>query len=219
VLLDCISKVELHAVKRHFSAAIAAAGGKANAHSVSVQAPLAVADALAEWQLGVEQALVSGTLRLAPAPGEEHTSGGAQSALLARLKSVRDAWAAEEAAWQALEAQADAEQQEGAALPGDDDVARMQQQADAAAAAVARVASATAVGALASAVEEAQQRLQLQLADMAAAVDGAQALASRGESACAQLTAVMAATEMADLGVPADVADSPRQLMRALVPV
>ena len=209
LVLDCICKVELHAVQRHF------AGATTGPHSTQVQAPLAVADALAEWQAAVGDALSQGALRVAP-PLQE--GGAPQVQLLARLTAVRDAWKAEHDAWLALEADGDADQRgdAGAAASPQELAARLQQQADAAAAAASRVSADTACGALAAAVEEAQQRLQLQLADMAAVVDGAQALASRGDAACAQLAVVMEAAELAAVGVPDAVLDSPRQLMRAL---
>lgn len=222
LLLDAISKVEVHAVHRHFAlhaaAAADGAASRSNPLSVGVQAPLAVADALADWQAGVSQCLDSGALRVASGAPHERVVAQQQQ-LLARLTAVRDAWAAEEAAWKALETEADGGAAGAVHSDDGDDVARIQQQADAAAAAVARITSGTAVGALASAVEEAKQRLQLQLADMAAAVDGAAALAARGDAACTQLTAVMQATEMSALGVPDAVLDSPQQLMRALVAV
>ena len=209
-LCEYLSAVELHSARAHFAAGNASGGA---ACSLCVQAPLAVADCLASWQAAVEAACADGSVRFA---ATQPPDGAAQ-----RLGALRDAWAQEEAAWLALQADADvaaataaAAAAQEATAPDQADTQLLMEQQAAVDAAVMRVCSGSALGTLRKAVEEAHLRLELQSDGVAALLTGADVLASRAESACGALTASLQAAENRALAVQPD--DSPRAILRAL---
>jgi len=204
-LCEYLSAVELHSARAHFAAGNASGGA---ACSLGVQAPLAVADCLASWQAAVEAACADGSVRFA---ATQPPDGAAQ-----RLSALRDAWAQEEAAWLALQGDADAAAAAAQEATGPDqaDTQMLMEQQAAVDAAVLRVCSGSALGTLRKAVEEAHLRLELQSDGVAALLTGADVLASRAESACGALTASLQAAENRALAVQPD--DSPRAILRAL---
>lgn len=215
-ICEAVASAEIAAASATFltAAAAAAEAGRVAPAEALARVPAAVADALAEWQLGVEAACVSGALRFAPPPGASvaATTG-------ARLREQRDAWLAEEAAWAQLlqEGQAQAaaahEALQAAAAAAEPQLPPgAEPAAAAAAAAVAAVAAGSVEGSLSACVADAARRLELQVDAVAALVTSADVLAARADAACGALAGALADAE---LGVFA-AAGSPRQLMRAM---
>jgi hypothetical protein len=196
----------------HSAATALAAAGAPAAAAAAVRVPAMIADALAEWQLQVEAAAVSGALRFAAtsAGGANAAPAASDAAAAARLAAQRDAWAAEEAAWLALAADADADA--AAAAEAAAQLTLPAPAAAAAAAAVASIAAHSAEGTLSSCVADAARRLELQVDAVSALVTGADVLAARADVACTALAGALADAELGAF----KAAGSPRQLLLQL---
>jgi len=150
--------------------------------------PPAVADALAGWQESVSQALARGSLQL----GGPAAAAAASRQACARLVRLRDAWAAEEASWLALQSAGDEPQ-------ADDAPAQAQEQA-AVAAAIHAAQAGSVLGELQGAVREAAAQMEMRADGVAALLGSAEALARRAEAAGRALAQGLAQAELAALG-------------------